>query len=685
MSEPQSTEPPDDTEPDAGSVAVGTAAPSASSAPPAGPTVLDRLREPRVAVWILPVVVGVLVLVLSVLGISGSSVPQLSPEGSSDGSVIVNQSRSVRSDEWLVRTPFLVGQERRGFEREADVGIGTHDMSVLSDLPVLDWPALFRPHQVALFVAPVANGFAFEWWSSAAILVLGVYVFLLVVVRDWRWAAAGALVLYGSPFLHWWYAPTTFAVVGWAAIAFAALLSALSSDMSGWHRWWRVGLAAYAAACFGLFLYPPSQIPVMLAFGAASVGVVAQRWLSGQVQWRRLLLNLAVAGAGALVVLGAFVITRRPALTAIANTVYPGLRRTIGGEGNVGSLANGWWGWSYVRDDLGLRGVLYPNESEASSFLFLGLYLLAALPLVWGAVLGVGRRMRLPMIALLVTIAVMLYHVFVGLPSVVARVTLLDRVPEQRLLIGLGVAAMLVLVLVGTALGEASPARWRRVAGGIVVVAVGASMVKTLGDQYVDAGAPFGTKAVLFTVALVAVPAALYFWRPLLSVGVLAVIGLSMSVTVNPLTKGLGPLVDNQFVTDVRAISEESGDGGWVTTDWGLSAMLTADGRNNVSAVNLYPDADAWRVLDPSGVNEDVWNRYAHTAWSLEPGLGEPKLTLRQADVVGVAVDPCGPELAELGVRYVVTRSALEAPCLVLDRTSELAGDVFVYQRSGGS
>src|SRR4051794_33042670 len=183
------------------------------------------LSEPRRAVWILPAFVVAFVLVMTALGISGSSVPELSPDGSRDSSVLINQTRTVRSDEWLVRTPFLVGQERRGFEREADLSIGTHDMSVLSDLPVADWPAAFRPHQFALFVLPLENGFAFEWWASAAVLVLGVYVLLLVVVGDWRWAAVGSLALYGSPFFHWWYAPTMFAIVGWAGIAVAALLT----------------------------------------------------------------------------------------------------------------------------------------------------------------------------------------------------------------------------------------------------------------------------------------------------------------------------------------------------------------------------------------------------------------------------------------------------------------------------
>ena len=45
-------------------------------------------------------------------------------------------------------------------------------------------------------------------------------------------------------------------------------------------------------------------------------------------------------------------------------------------------------------------------------------------------------------------------------------------------------------------------------------------------------------------------------------------------------------------------------------------------------------------------------------------------ITLLAPDVVSVTLDPCGPELDQLGVGHVATDTPIEASCLVLDRTT---------------
>ncbi len=639
-----------------------------------GPTTTRRtgrqlvvsLREPARAVWILPVVVILGVLILTALGISGTSTPELTSGKATDSSVIVGTPRAIRSDEWLVRTPMVIGQVERGFPRYAEVGVGVHDMSVISDLPTLGWPQLFRPHQIGFFVLPAANGFAFEWWAPAAFLMLGVYALMLVVFRDWRWAALSALVMFGSPFFHWWYHPTTFGMLGWAAAAVAALLWSFESDSEGWGRWWRVVFAGYAAACFALFLYPPSQIPVIFVLLAVVVGVTIPKLLEGSWRMRRIVINSAVAVGAVLLVVAAFVITRRPALSAIAGTVYPGARREVGGTGSIETLFQGWYGWEYVRSDIGMRGSVFANESEASSFLFLGLMLVLGLPFVWRSVFDLGRRTRLLAIAVLVAIAALLVHLLIGFPAIVNRITLLDRVTVNRVLLGLGFASVFFMVLLGTALADATIDRWRRVAAGALVTVIGASYVWSLGTLFREGGAPVTPKAAAFTVLLFVIPAALWFWKPLVSMSALAVIGLAVSLPANPLVRGLDPLTSSPFATMVRDVHRDDGndDGVWIADTWDSSSVITAAGVNNLSGVNLYPDADAWKILDSSSRYEDIWNRYAITEWMFDVSASAPVITLVHDDVVSIRLNPCGNELDQLGVNHIVTagRALTEGP-----------------------
>jgi hypothetical protein len=635
---------------------------------------LSWLGRPSRAVWILPGFVLAVVLVFTALGISGTSTAELSPLHGSDPSVLLGTSRTVRSDEWLVRTPMVIGQVERGFPRYAEVGVGTHDMSVLSDLPTLDWPTLFRPHQFALFLLPAANGFAFEWWASAAILLLGVYALLLVLVRDWRWAAVGAVVLYASPFFHWWYVPATFGIVGWAAAALASVLSSFNPALEGWNRWWRVGLAAYATVCFVLFLYPPWQIPVLLVLLAVGLGVTVPKVLDSSWPLRRVVVNLVVAVAGVAVFIGAFVLTRHDALSAIANTVYPGDRHETGGGGSINHLFQGWFGWEYARNDVGMRGVLFANESEASSFLFLGLVALLGLPFLWRFVLGMGRQWRASVIGLIVVMAGLLTYFFVGLPMPLARLTLLDRVTINRVLPALGLASVVFLVLLGVSMRGQDIARWRRIAAGAVVTLVGSAYVWSLGSSFQSHGAPVSGAAKVLTVLLFALPAVLYFWRPIVSLIALSLIGLAISLPANPLVRGLDPLMSSSFAHDVERIhdADTAGPAVWLTDSWDGSAVLTASGLDNLSGVNLYPDADAWRELDPTGQYVGVWNRYAHTAWTFDSAATTPVLSLVSSDVVAVRVDPCGPELTALHVRHIISTAPLVgAACLVVEAETE--------------
>jgi len=630
-------------------------------------------------VWILPAVVVVVVLVMTALGISGSSVASLGADPARDGSLLVGDPLALRSDEWNTRTPLVMGQVEDGLARESDVGVGRHDMSVLYDLPTADWSMTFRPHLWGYLVLPVENAFAFEWWAIAGTLVLGVYALVLVLVRDWRWATVTALGLYGSPFFHWWYLTSTFAVVGYAAAGGAALLASLRPTRVPWHRWALVGLAAFLLAAFAVLLYPPFQVPVAMVVGLVGAGTVARWVLDGEVGWRRLVVNLVVVGGLVGLVVGLFALTRSGALEAIANTAYPGRRRIQGGDGQIEHLATAWYGWDYIRDGDRLGPLLMGNSSEASGFLLLGVYLLAALPLVWASLLGPGRRLRFPVIGAVVAVVLLLLHAYVGLPSWLTRITLLDRVQTNRAIVGLGVGSILLLALAGVTLSEGSVARWRRIAAGVVLVAVTAGYVLTLGQRFRDLGGPIGRVGVAATVLVAVVIAGTYFWKPLLSVALLAAYGIAVSLPVNPVYQGLAPLEQQPLVGDLAAAADDEGPSAWLATNGDVNTVLVAQGYEPLSGVNLYPDAEGWRILDPTGSAEEIWNRYAHTTWGLVPGQPSPVISLLAPDVVSVTIDPCGPELDELGIGHVATDAPLEVSCLTLDRMSSTARGAVVY------
>jgi hypothetical protein len=632
---------------------------------------------------IFPAAVLIALLVFTALGISGTSSPLLAKDAGSSDTVIVGLPRAIRSDEWIVHTPLVISQVENGMPRYGDVGVGSHDMSVLSDLPVADWTRIFHPNHWAYGILPIDNAYAFDWWSVAAILLLGTYAFLLAVLGSLRWAIVGALLLYGSPFFHWWYTGSAFGSIGLMAFAGACLLLAVTS--SGRRLVVFALLGSFFLACFALTIYPPFQIPAGIGVGIVTAGALWPRWREGLATPRSVVISGAIAGGVALVPIGAYLITRAPAMNAISQTVYPGARVVSGGELPWGQLFSSWFGLNFITNGSNLRGVIFENESEGSSFLLLGVMLLVALPLVWRFIVPMGERLRGVIIATTVAMSLFLTHMFVGLPSIVAKLTFLSIVPERRALIGLGFASMVLVVAVGASLERSTvPTLARRLAG-VVLVAASAAGVMGLAQDFRAVDAPVGNRMIAVALLAAVSTAALYFWRPLVSVVLLAAFGLLVALPVNPLINGLSQTRDSAVVSTARTIATEPGEtGAWVGETYVIASLLTTAGVQNLSGVNLYPNVPAWQLIDPEHEYENVWNRYAQAVWAFDVSSKAPVVRLVQPDMIEVTINPCDPVLDKFNVRHLVTSRRMQGSCL--STPSEVVGPegvpAYFYERS---
>jgi hypothetical protein len=165
----------------------------------------SRLAALRRGAWLFPVVLLVIVLILALFRVSGSSVGyynQLFGTGH-DANLLYGQPRAVRSDEWLVTTPMTVAQWRSGFSSTNEkIGDGV-DMAAIFDVPYRDWSALFRPQNLSFFVLPLENAFAFKWWLLGGALAAAVYFLTLTLLPGRKvLAALLGLGLLLSPFVH---------------------------------------------------------------------------------------------------------------------------------------------------------------------------------------------------------------------------------------------------------------------------------------------------------------------------------------------------------------------------------------------------------------------------------------------------------------------------------------------------
>jgi hypothetical protein len=639
-----------------------------------------------------PCAVLLAALVLGMLGISGSSVGIYGTgvgASEDDAGVLAGPVRPIRSDEWLVRTPWLVRQIELGLPSRAAGGVGSHDVAVLADLPTRSWEAVLRPHtmpyQLATFLGP-SRAFALEWWLLVGVQLVGVYTLLLVLTQRPALSATAALLMTLSPAVQWWAVPAAFVTIGYGSLAAAGVLSARRAT-SGRRQLLLGAGAGLALGAFLSTLYVPWQVGTGIVLGATTAGALLPDMID-RSRRRAVIRRVATVATLAVVVGGglfaAFVVNHRDAAKTISETVYPGDQPA--NEGGTASLPILWGSAfdSFAAAE-GTATANGTNQSENSSALLFVLPVAIVLAAIVARHGVTCRRLMFPLFGTLGGAAVLLSWMLLPLPAIVGMPLLLTRTAPGRLFLPVGFASVVALAL----LVHLQTSR-RMVPTWVAIAAAGSfgfAQAWAAGRYLVD-GRPIdrGAAALLVVVVTVATGVAVEGRRSNLGLGVLLALVAWQASLINPVQAGLDPLTEGPLR---RAVDDVASDGasndGWVAYDADplVKGILTASGVNHLSGISPYPDETSWRALDPEGDDRQVWNRYAHVGFT--PGTAEaaPTITLTGNDALTVTVDPCSSALDRLGVRYVVTQDRRLDRCVEqLQEVQHGDGFVVLYRRA---
>lgn len=660
---------------------------TAEAAPP-GLDASQATRSLRRTAWLFPAAILVLVAVLGTLRLSGSSIAVYAMRGGAtegDAGVLAGPVREIRSDEWAVRTPWVLRQVELGLPTHAAGGMGTHDVAVLSDLPTRSWELALRPHTAGYLVLNEERAFALEWWLLAAVQLLGVYALLYALTRRPAVSAVTASLLTLSPATQWWWAPGTFTTIGYGCLATALLLFAYRANGHRRRITWSLA-AGWAIAAFLTTLYVPWQIGTGLVVGPVALATFAPDVIRRATR-RQALASLAVVGGVSLgvagLLFGSFVLAHRDTIRTIAATEYPGAQpANIGGTANLAVL----WGaaFDYFSSAKPSATVNGTNQSENSS----ALLFLLPVALACFALSAAGRLsdhpLVPPLLACLAGGAVLLTWMLLPVPETLARLALLTRAPPGRMFLPVGLASVLALGLF-VAYQLDSGRRLRPSALVVCVSAFAATLAWGAGAYRRD-GQPIDLMLALAFILVVSAGVALALGRrPLIGLGILAAFAFWQASLINPVQRGTDPVGDSALRQAIEQVEAGApAHAGWIAfnAEATVKGTLTASGVNHLTGVSPYPDARAWRVLDPDLRHQKVWNRYAYV--SFVPGaVGSPvTFTLVGLDGLAVTVDPCSPALSELGVGFFLTQdSELSACSTAIRRVPIGTGYAMLYRR----
>ncbi len=583
------------------------------------------------------------------LKLNGSSVGRwqrvLREPGPPSGLVLF-EPKGIRIDEWNVTTPSMLSQARQSppFPIE-NPSLGAGRSPLLMSVPVAYYTTLFRPQLWGFFLFDFEHGFAFYWCGKVfGLLLASAWLLRQIGIKNRVVVAFGTIWIFFSSFVQWWFSSPTMLpemIACWAMSMGFALR--FFSRLSRWQLAFALVGFVFFGVNFVLCLYPSFQIPLLYLSIAVVTGIWLQRRLTGDWQIRQGLIMLGAALGALVLILVPFWLSVHETLQIVAQTSYPGVDRSRGGGLSVFQLFSGVVGFfeSEKRVPAG-----FSNICEASNFypLWLAVVFVLVVAKYW-------KGIPFPPLIIALVSAIFLFCIYgvTPLPVWLARGTLLAFVSEPRLLLGIGLAnVLLCCVFFDSYRKEILTWPTRFVAAIVFWLCLAAGLWKVN---------PFTDKTWVIGILIInALLIALFFWEHARGWFMAAFSALLMfNGTINPVMLGLSPLLQAHIfhkIDQLRAVDPESG---WIVYEsTTIPQMVKGTGARVLNGTKIVPDLELMHEFDPEDRARVTYNRYANIVVLFPQDPRNINVGLIAPDAYKITLSPDLPPLRRRGYRYLV-------------------------------
>lgn len=565
-----------------------------------------------------------------------------SGQGTEYISPVFGEQRPIRSDEWLVTLPRLLSAEYSDYGKYNDVVRATETTNLSASGLYLDYSALAKPADWGFYLFGSEYGLSYMWCFKMIFGYLFVFELCMLLTKQNRLISLlGATIIWWSAYNMWWsIAP--WILTGSAAIVF---FNYFMQEDTRWKKLlYGIGIAIFGAN-FCVDLYPAWQVPA----GYVYLMLLLWVFIKSKDKWKNFKLVDWGIGFGCIgfmaSVIVVYFINYSEYMTAIMNTAYPGSRVDYGSY--------------YLHKLLGfLSSTLSPliefgNASENACFYgAFPLGIILAIIVLWRQ-----KGKNLLIWLLMIPTTLLLCYCSFPLPEVIAKYTLMTFSTSFRAADILGFVCALLMVIALADLYENGKLKWY--AGiPISLLCIGLALQRELSlgreGKYLVAVLIFAlVSVVLFVLLITDVKEK---WN---KVGVVLItIGILYSgLRVHPLMAGLDAIYSRPIASVISEIVEEDPDGKWIATDSMFTQnYLIALGAPTYNSVNYIPNMEFWHILDPNGIYDFVYNRYAHVIVSL--GWDETSMGLIQQDLIQLNL--ADNAIPSLDVSYILSVKPLE-------------------------
>lgn len=645
-------------------------------------------------------------IVLTSLGISGTSLGYyhklLHGSNANNPGLIYGSPKSIRSDEFLIFSPTTALQAQTGYPRfNESIGSG-RDVSIIPEAPIKDWVGIFRPHNFGYFFLPFANAFAFSWWFGLLALVVSSYLFFMRILDKKKLLSILISTAFAlSPFILWWYQVSVLMSLACFFMAALVIMRMVKSERVTWVKSQALSDAlhvlalVYVGACMGLLLYVPFLIPIFIVLVFFFAGFIIDGIKSKDIKIADLKKASKLTGIAVILVVlvgVAFYFDRREMISTVMNSEYPGDRKTSSGELPFPPLYR--LSESFLMPLLAKppTGAFYTNQSEASNFILLLPFLL--IPGVLIQIYDYVKRRNISWTLLSIQLLAVLFIARISLPFAdnLYKILLLDRVPNNRLMIGLGLLGILQLVYLIKYIPKVKIPKGVQDKFALLFSVLTLCWLLVFSkyhfSEYLNLAHTWWLVSLL--AALFASMIGAFLWgRKYLGATILLVFTLFSGFRVMPLQMGQNFIENERITNKIREVSSPSQS--WAVVDnFTFESIPIMAGRKLINGRHPYADLQFWQQIDTEKKHEYIYNRQGHVVFvtnTTKPSVFLPSqfasingdLELVKGNAFKVKFS-CN-EFTYKNIDFVLTTNQLELDCLdIVDNVEYPKATFFIYK-----
>ncbi len=557
---------------------------------------------------------------------------------------LIGINRGIRSDEWMVHTPYYFSQEYNNYSKYSkQMSYSGQNMIIGYNAPVKDITAIAKPFTWGYMLLGNEYGLSWYWCLKLFLLILISFELMMIITQKNKMLSLfGTFLISFAPPIQWWFVPHMTDVFFWAMTVTVLTYHFFIADTKKKKILFTL-LTPISYIGYTLALFPSCQVPLAYISLALIVGFLIrdkEKITFKKKEWPRILFVILLT----LSILSYFILTSIADIKLLMHTVYPGSRVSTGNDMLYKDIFT-----DLTTIFLPYKSITYLNNCEASTFIHLCPLFIVTFSEIRKKIKGkndyiIGK-------ILLISIAVELSFTLVGFPEILAKITFFKYINRMNLIYGF-TALLFTLWSVYAIYKYKIKFKTKTII--ISVSLFGLSYLTTISNDQLKF---LPIYVYIAEVIYLSVISYLLLKRnkimPFVMLGLLIVIS---SLPINPISSGINAIKNHKTTQIISDISKKDNSYWLVTDSPAYAGYVLACGARVANATNFYPDYEKWKLIDQTGKYDEYYNRYANMTVDL--AKEKTKYELISPDHLHIMLNY--QDLKKLKIKYIFTLKILK-------------------------